>query len=203
MIRRLPETGIRSFAFSPDGKLLASGSYDQHRADLGRPHRQASSTSCEHTGYVLAERFSPDGRSLVTSSQDGAAYLWDVATGQRQLLLVGGPGAVGAVNDAAFSPDGSEIATASANRLGTIYYSRDGRVIASLAGHHDAVTSIDFDPSGRTIVTGSSDGTARLWAALPEGTLHPGRPAQPAPVQAVWAGNTCRQRRRPRSTAAH
>ena len=68
-----------------------------------------------------------------------------------------------------------EIATASANRLGTIYYSQDGRVIASLAGHHKAVTSIEFDPSGRTIVTGSSDGTARLWGALPEGTLQNGR----------------------------
>ena len=105
------------------------------------------------------------------------------------MLLVGGPGAVGAVNAAAFSPDGSEIATASADRLGTIYYSRNGRLIASLAGHRDAVTSIEFDPSGRTIVTGSSDGTARLWAALPEGTLNPVDQRKPAlPVQAVWVG---------------
>ena len=96
---------------------------------------------------------------------------------------------MGAVNAAAFSPDGSEIATASADWLGTIYYSRNGRVIASLAGHHDAVTSIEFDPSGRTIVTGSSDGSARLWAALPEGTLIPVDQRKPAlPVQAVWAG---------------
>ncbi len=187
LIRRLPETGIRSFAFSPNGKLLASGSYDLTAriwdAQTGRRLHKL-----KHTGYVLAERFSSDGRSLVTTSQDGAAYLWDVATGQRELLLVGGPGAVGAVNAAAFSPDGKEIATASANRLGTIYYSRDGRVIASLAGHHDAVTSIEFDPSGRTIVTGSSDGTARLWAALPEGTLQR-IDTRKLPVQAFWAGD--------------
>ena len=84
------------------------------RRGSGRRAPAGSSTSFAHHGYVLAEQFSPDGRSLVTSSQDGAAYVWDVSSGQRELLLVG---ATGATNEAAFSPDGSEIATASADRL--------------------------------------------------------------------------------------
>jgi WD40 repeat protein len=183
VIRRLPEAGIRSFAFSPDGKLLASGSRDR-TARIWNARRGQLLHLLQHQGYVLDEQFSRDGRSLVTASQDGAAYVWDVATGQRELLLVG---ATGAINAAAFSPDGNRIATASDDLLARIYYGADGRLLAPLAGHRKAVTSVEFDPSGRSIVTGSSDGTARLWEALPLGTLVP-IDRRSSPVDAFWAG---------------
>jgi WD40 repeat protein len=184
VIAHLREDGIRSFAFSPDGRHLATGSRDS-TARIWDATSGKLIHVLQHHGYVVAERFSADGRSLVTSSQDGAAYVWDVASGQRQLLLVG---AGGGVEAAAFSPDGGEIATASTDRLARIYYSQDGRLLAPLAGHGGLVTSVGFDPTGRTIVTGSTDGTARLWDALPPGTLTT-VDTRKTPVRAFWTGD--------------
>ncbi len=121
----------------------------------------------------------------MTGSSDGAAYVWDVATRQRELLLAG---ATGAINAAAISPDESEIVTGSADRLARIYYANDGRLLAPLSGSTNAVTTVGFDPSGRRIVTVSSDGTARLWDAQPPGTLTT-IDRQESPVRSFWLGD--------------
>jgi WD40 repeat protein len=158
---------IHSFAFSPDGRLLVSGSLDK-TARIWSARTGKLLHVLQHHGYVLDEAFSPDGTQLVTASSDGAAYVWDAKTGGRLLLLVGAAGGADAV---AYSPDGSEIAVGSADRMARIFYAQDGRLLAPLAGHGQTVTHVAFDPSGRTLATASADGTVRLWSALPAGTL--------------------------------
>ena len=70
-----------------------------------------------------------------------------------------------AVSSAVFSPDGTRIVTASADKTARVWDVRSGQEIAVLRGHEDAVAGAAFSPDGTRIVTASADKTARIWDA--------------------------------------
>ena len=111
--------------------------------------------------------FSPDGKRIITASQDRTARIWDAATGKA----IGEPliGHSGTVRSAAFSPDGHRVVTASDDKTARIWDAATGELLSELIGHHDIVMSAAYSPDGRRIVTASEDETARLWSVLPEG----------------------------------
>ena len=71
-----------------------------------------------HAKVVITAAFSPDGRRIVTASEDGTARVWDSETGRELDVL---KGHIGAVYSAAFSPDGRRIVTASIDRTARVW----------------------------------------------------------------------------------
>jgi WD40 repeat protein len=135
-----------------------------HFAQILRPMRekQASGSTLTHRDYLRHAAFSPDGKLLVTTSDDGTAQLWDAST-----ELPHGPPLrhLKNVGHAAFSPDSRFVVTASDDGTARIWDVWSGEPIGSPLKHEQGVRHAAFDPTGQRIVTASDDGTARIWNA--------------------------------------
>jgi hypothetical protein len=120
-----------------------------------------------HKSYVRSVAFSPDGRRIVSGSEDNTLRLWDAATGKPIGAPIGSPGPYYLkVNSVAFSPNGRRLVSGSGDNTLRLWDAATGKPIgAPLQGHKSSVTSVAFSPDGRRLVSGSEDNTLRLWDA--------------------------------------
>jgi WD40 repeat protein/serine/threonine protein kinase len=147
----------RAVAFSPDSRLVATGSED---IILWDAKTQKKITHLEHTAIVWGLAFSPDGRWLVSTHGDGAILVWDVAERKRAASFNEHSEAVRAV---AFSPDGKQIASASDDSSVILWDAEHGEKQKVLMGHTTRVTGIAFSPDGSLLASGAQNGEIILW----------------------------------------
>ncbi|KAG5651693.1 hypothetical protein H0H81_007805 [Sphagnurus paluster] len=114
-----------------------------------------------HTSLVTSVAFSPDGKHIVSGSDDKSVQVWDAATGNEMKELRGHTSLVISV---AFSPDGKHIVSGSHDQSLQVWDASTGKEL-ELKGHTSLVTSVAFSPDGKHIVSGSDDQSLQVWDA--------------------------------------
>jgi WD40 repeat protein/serine/threonine protein kinase len=151
---------VTSVCFSPDGRHLASGSWDQTVKLWHAVKGEVVRTLQGHADTVWSVCFSPDGKRLASASADRTVKLWNPATGEVVLTLQGHAATVWSV---CFSPDGKRLASASRDWTVKLWDAETGQEVLTLQGHIGEVTSVCFSPDGTRLASASTDGTVKVW----------------------------------------
>jgi WD40 repeat protein len=122
-----------------------------------------------HYSSVNSVAFSPNGKQVVSGSDDETVRLWDVVTGAVLQTIGKGifinEGHYDTVTSVAFSTNGKQVISGSSDRTVRVWDAVTGAALQTLKGHSSTVRSIAFSPDGNQVVSGSGDGTVRVWDA--------------------------------------
>lgn len=178
------DTLFHAVAWSPDGKLLASGSYLQgvHVWDM-TTHRRRWVGQPRQTAF-LRVAWSADGTRLASGGDDGSVCMWDTATGTLLLLLSEHQGLV---KNVALSPDGTKLASAGGGKShGELFVwdTQSGERLHNFEGHPGMVYAVDWDTSGKLLISGGSDGILR-WFDVESGECLKRQAAHQGAIQSL------------------
>jgi WD40 repeat protein len=157
---------VGSVAFIPNGRLLATGSFDNKVTIWDVQTGAIQRTLDGHMGPVSAVAFSPpDGRYIASVSYDRLAQVWDVATGQLISTL---SGHVGLVLGLAFTRDGKRLATVGhEDRVVKLWDPLTGQEVLALKGHTNFCHCVTINRDGWRLASSGTDKLIRLWDAGP------------------------------------
>jgi WD40 repeat protein len=167
------EGGAWGPSFSADGSLVSAVWNDYQVLVLDLSTDQLVSEI--HTPFAIDTALSPDGRRVAVATffsddeEEGTGAVFDVSTREEVFTLRGlNWNPTPASRGVSWSPDGRYVAVSSMNTA-RVWDATTGALHHTLVGHTDLVLSLAWSPDSSRLVTGSSDGTAKVWELDPEG----------------------------------
>ena len=166
---------VISVAFSPNNQRIATGGDDGTAKLWDVPTGKEVLSLHGHLGGLNSVAFSPDSRRIATGSDDRTVKVWEVASG-RELFTIKGHASV--VNSVDFSASGQWILTSSDDHTAKLWDTVGNKEpltlreqggeqpgLVSVSAKNDEQLALAFSPEGGRIVTGGTDGTAKIWDA--------------------------------------
>jgi WD40 repeat protein len=162
---------VESMAFSPDGKLLVTGSFQELTiwdAAMGVVKQRIAGSMDKPSPFadrVVAIAFSADGKYFATGggapTEDGEIKIFQ--TEGAKLLTDIKNGHSDTVFGVAFSPDGKHLATCAADKFVKVFEVPGGKLVKSFEGHTHHVMGVGWTPDGKKIASCGADNFVKVW----------------------------------------
>ncbi|MCA9152326.1 MAG: hypothetical protein KDA92_23650, partial [Planctomycetales bacterium] len=153
-------SNVKTVAFSPDGKLLASSGYDAKILLRDASSGQLLHELTGHTDGILNVNFSSDGNFLSSAGLDGTVRVWSRADGWQCIRIL--PTAehlscVEITQHGEFAIGGAKSGTI------RVWDVRSGQLVREWQAHHPDAFSIDLSPDSKQLASVGFDGHVRIW----------------------------------------
>jgi WD40 repeat protein len=155
---------VESVTFSPDGKYIASGAFQE----VILWDAQTGALKQRTTGFadrIMALGFSPDGKLLATGggapTEDGEIKVLEVPSGKIVADIKNCHSDT--VYGVAFSPDGKKLATCAADKFVKVFEMPGGKLVKSFEGHTHHVLDVGWKGDGKMLASASADNSIKVW----------------------------------------
>ncbi|MGP1474593.1 MAG: WD40 repeat domain-containing protein [Treponema sp.] len=157
-------SSVNAVSYSPDGKYIASGSYDKTVKIWDAATGMFLRTLEGHSGDIDSVCYSPDGKYLASGGgwNDKTVKIWNAASGECIRTFEGHTDNVISVS---YSPANRYIASTSHDKTVKIWDAENGSCVFSLTDNHDWILDLRYSPDGKYLAGGMHYGSIKIWDA--------------------------------------